>query len=307
MSARSKWPVCLVLLLTVSVAKGQNSGVAFLKLGVDAQAVSMGSGFASAADGAFATYWNPAGLALAEKNSVGISQHLWVGDVRTYAGAGRFRVSETSGMGVFITATGSGELEARSAPGEASGLFSAQFATFGASYGKAIGPLSVGITGKYIREQIDAFRAGGYALDAGLQLRVAGGDVLVGGAVRHLGKMNELNLEATTLPTTIQGGFTIYPFRMFTYLDGKSLLNTTLTAEVSQNTADDIMQVHVGASTEVLDLLTLRGGYITNDELRALSLGAGIHVETIRFDYAFLPFREGVGTSGHILSLLYSW
>ena len=47
--------------------------------------------------------------------------------------------------------------------------------------------------------------------------------------------------------------------------------------------------------------------FITNDELRDFTFGVGLHVETLFFDYAYLPFEGGFEGPGHVLTLTYVW
>jgi hypothetical protein len=217
-------------------------------------------------------------------------------------------------LGVALTATGIANLEARDQPGDITGLFSAGYGAFSLSYGRQVGKnFRVGVTGKYINEQLDTYSANGYAADAGFQLELGNGDVQLGAAVRNIGQMNELSNEATKLPTTIQGGVTLYPFRVVTKSGNETMLSTRVSAEMSRNIVDEKTQLHFGLASKVLDIITLRGGYITNDELRSYSLGLGLLLKWqddhkgIRFDYAFVPFKNGFGSAGHILTLNYGW
>ncbi len=98
------------------LVSAQDSGLSFLTLGIDAQALAKGDAGVATSSGAFASYWNPAGLAGTE-SEIGVSHHVWIGDIRTYGLNGAFRVGERSGIGVSIVATGAGSLEAREQPG----------------------------------------------------------------------------------------------------------------------------------------------------------------------------------------------
>jgi hypothetical protein len=63
----------------------------------------------------------------------------------------------------------------------------------------------------------------------------------------------------------------------------------------------------VGISGEVMETLTARVGYLSNDALRSYSAGIGLHVSGLVADYAVLPFEAGFGGPAHILSVAYSW
>ncbi|MBM3287640.1 MAG: UPF0164 family protein, partial [Candidatus Eisenbacteria bacterium] len=56
-------------------------GGQFLKLGVGARATAMGSAFVSVANDPSAVYWNPAGVARIQKNSVALNHTAWLADI----------------------------------------------------------------------------------------------------------------------------------------------------------------------------------------------------------------------------------
>ena len=236
-----------------------------------------------------------------------VSHRIWIGDLRTYDAAARFQVGRKGGVGLAVTATDSGDLEARDLPGEPDGTFSAQFFSVGVSYGRQIGPLRAGVTAKYLNERIFDNKASGYALDAGVQLDVAQNLLVLGAAIQNLGEMSELEREATELPSTLRAGAAVFPFRILAAEDGTRLLDVSLAAEVSHLFPDDLTRLHAGAGVTVLDLLIARVGFITKDTLRDLTFGLGLHYDAIAFDYAYLPFDEGFEGPGHVLTLMYTW
>ena len=215
-----------------------------------------------------------------------------------------------------MNALTSGDLEARTSAGPAEGLFSAQYVSVAAAYGRVLGPLRAGVALKYINEQIYANSANGYAFDAGLQAEAMGGALRAGAAVQNLGRMSELNVTSTPLPRRIRAGLAAQPFRILAEDDGTPLLGATITAEVAhlfassdttQTSGGGETQIHVGAAAEVLELVTVRAGLITNNEARRFTLGGGLGYEAFLFDYAFVPFRGGFGGPAHVLSLMYIW
>ncbi|MDX1546764.1 MAG: PorV/PorQ family protein [Rhodothermales bacterium] len=297
----------LLLLVLVLPARAQETGLNLLRVGVDAAAGAMGDARVASADDAFAAYWNPAGLAAGTRNMAAVSHRIWVADVRSYAVAGRFRAGEKGGIGLSVLATDLGDFEARTQPGDPDGFFSVSSLAVGASYGRRLGPLRAGLTGRYLSERIFDARADGYALDAGLQIGLLGEKLLLGAALQNLGSMSALAVEATELPTTVRAGAALSPLRLLTEDGGEVLLDVRVAAEVSYLTPTEEARVHGGAEATLLDLVTLRGGFITNDALRAATFGAGLAVGGVVFDYAFLPFESGFEGPGHLLTLHYAW
>ena len=297
----------ILLFSLTSRADGQEAGLAFLRIGTNAAASAMGDAQVSNSRDAFSTYWNPAGLAGATSNSAALSHHIWVANTRTYSLAGRFRAGANGGVGIFVTALDSGDLEARDRPGDPSGIFDAQFVSTGASYGHAVGPLRLGVTAKFLSERIFSNSATGYAFDFGVQLDLVDDGIRLGAALQNVGEMGTLNAVATELPRTIRAGLSVYPFRVLAMADGSVLLNAFLTGEVSHVVPTETTRLHIGAAAEVVELVTVRAGFIQNDELRGITVGGGLGSNGFLFDYAIIPFDSGFGGPGHVLSLLYTW
>ncbi len=300
--------LCILLLVFFCVrgSGAQDTGLTFLRIGVNASASAMGDAQVAATNDAFSTYWNPAGLATASRD-LGISHRLWIGDVRAYDVAARLQAGRRGAWGLAVTATDSGDLEAREIAGDPSGTFSAQFMSIGASYARVLGLLRAGVTVKYLRERIYDAGASGYAVDVGVQLDLPRRLVTLGAALRNAGQMSELQGAATTLPRTIAAGAALHPFRIVANWDGASLLDLEVTAEVSHLTPGSITRIHSGVGVTVLDLATVRAGHISNDELRTFTFGLGLYWERLVFDYAYVPFATGFEGPGHVLSLAYAW
>ena len=298
--------VTVLLLLPVAGASAQDTGLNFLRIGANAMASAMGDAQVAASRDAFSTYWNPAGLA-ASGNAVGASHRLWVGDVKAYDIAVRLPSRTGGAWGLALTATDSGDLEAREVPGEPAGLFSAQFISIGVSYARSYRALRGGITTKFLRESIYNASASGYAFDVGLQLDAFRELVTLGAALRNAGRMNELEAERTQLPRVFQAGAAVFPFQVIAGADGTRLLQLMLTAEVSHLFANEVTRLHGGLSATVMEMVDLRGGYVTRDELRDFTFGLGLNFDTMLVDYAYIPFEEGFEGPGHVLSILYTW
>ena len=298
--------VAALLTLAPLSAYAQDSGLSFLTLGVDAQSLAKGDAGVATSTGAFASYWNPAGLAGTD-SEIGVSHHVWIGDIRTYGLNGAFRMGERSGIGVSVVATGAGNLEARQQPGESDGLFDAQFVSAGASFGHQFGPLRAGVAVKFLSERIFTNSANGYGFDVGVQTELMNETIHVGAVMANMGSMEELNVEATELPRLLRVGAEVFPFRAITALDGEVFLSTSLLAEVSHNYVTERTKWHFGLSAEVLETVTARVGYLTDDFLRDVSAGIGIEVAEIWFDYAMLPFEDGFGGPAHIVTVRYGF
>ncbi|MBO6575750.1 MAG: PorV/PorQ family protein [Rhodothermales bacterium] len=295
----------LVLLLAALPARGQSSGLAFLEIGPDAAGMALGDAGVALATGPFVVERNPAGLAAESGSALGLTHHQWIADVSTYGVAGRFDAGGLGSMGLFVRATGTTDLESRQRPGPRDGTFDVQFVSAGAALARNLGPVRLGITGRYLSERIFSASATGYAADFGVQLPLVRESVTLGAALLNVGSMEELVDRPTELPTTVRVGAAVAPFRVLSFEDGATLIDAVLTVEFSQNTVTEQSRLHVGAATTVLETVQVRLGYVSNDALRDFSAGLGFEAGGIRLDYALLPFEAGFGGPGHVFSLVY--
>lgn len=307
-----KLTVLFLWIVLVLPAQAQETrvttGLSYLRIGTNASASAMGDAQVASSRDAFSTYWNPAGLAAATTNSVAASHRIWILDTRMYDLAARFQAGEKGGIGLFVTAADNGDFEEREQPtAEPEGFFGAQFLSVGASYGRSFGPVRAGVSAKFLSERIFESSSNGYAFDAGVQAGLLGEKIRLGAAVQNIGKMSELANEATPLPRTVRGGLSLSPLSILAEEDASSVLDLSVAAEVSHLLEEERTQLHLGVSAEVVEMVRVRAGYITNDSLRDLTFGGGLHVSTFVFDYAFLPFEDGFGGPGHVLTLLYNW
>lgn len=298
---------CLFLLLFIPLtATAQQSGLAFLRIGPNAEASAMGDAQVASSQDAFSVYWNPAGLAAPNTNSVAATHRIWVGTLRAYDGFARFQAGKNGGIGLSVTATNSGDLEAREGPGAPDGTFRAGFFSMAAAYGYQLGPLRAGVTAKYITERIFDEKSRGFAVDLGLQATLLQNSLQLGAVVQNIGEMSELAQEATTMPRMVRVGAAVFPLRIVTD-DDDALFDLSLIGEVSHLFPDEVTRYHLGASAQLFDILFIRAGLMTNDALRKYSFGLGLHYNAFAFDYALLPFESGFGDPGHLISLIYFW
>lgn len=291
--------------MTVLKVQAQTqSGAAFLRFGPDATSAALGGAVVSVADGASAMYWNPAGLARPIGQEALVAQQNWTGGTVTYSGAARFNAGSKAGLGALVTATTSGEMDYREGPGDPLGVFSAQFGSINVGYGRAFSKhLRFGAAAKLVNERLDSYSSRGVAADAGLQGEWKDGQVRFGLAARHFGAMNNSD---SVLPRTVQGGITVFPFQILSAGDQQILLTTRVSVEATRLVPDEETQISVGVASKIFDMVTVRGGYLSNDAIRKWSFGAGMQVASLTLDVAYLPFSAGYN-DGYLLTLRYWW
>jgi len=291
-----------VLALTLSAlcardagAAAGETGFAFLKLGVGARPMGMGSAYVALADDPTAIYWNPAGLASVTGTQVTAMHNEWIQDFRQeFAAVGTKLGPGTIGFSFagFYTS----ELEERSDTGVLTGHFGFNDVAMTGAYGLNVARgLDVGLATRYLREMIDVEDATTLTFDLGGKYRVAETGLSLGAAVQNLGGDPTLVVEKIPLPTIVRAGAAFA--RGMGSLHGKG----TLTAEVRKARSEDA-RFHVGGEFEYKERVALRiGGKFGYDE-EDLSFGLGLTQNRLRFDYALVPLSSDLGTT-HFFSL----
>jgi hypothetical protein len=108
--------------------------------------------------------------------------------------------------------------------------------------------------------------------------------------------MSDMLSESPKLPTTLRGGVA-YEHSLSKY--GSALATVEGTA-VHSNTP----RFAGGVEYRAPGFVALRAGYVTGLTAQNVSLGIGLFYKQIRFDYAFIPYRENLG-EGHRLALTF--
>ncbi len=261
------------------------SGGQFLTVGVGARPLAMGSAFAAVPDAINAVNWNPAALGGLERENVTASYNsLFQDENQGFIGYGRPIEAGKSAWSAGVNYLMVSNIEKRAGDTEsADSTFSNQNYAISGTYARAmpIDGLFVGGTAKYIRESLDTFKANAAALDAGALYKTRVEGLSFGAVVRNLGT----KLGPDTLPLFLKGGAA--------YSLGKSVL---LAADADWYPRDQRAYGDFGVEARAAKALVLRAGYQMGhgqDQLgglTGLSLGTGVSVDHLRFDYAFLPF-----------------
>lgn len=285
----------LTLQAPLAHAAAGEAGFAFLKLGIGARPMGMGSAYVALADDPTALYWNPAGLAAVEGAQVTVMHNEWIQDFRQeFAGVTRAFSKGTAGFGVsgFYTS----EFEKRDDVGNLIGHFGFNdFAVTGAFAHRFPHQARAGVAVKFIREMIDQETASAVAFDLGAQMGLGGSGVTLGAAVQNLGGDAKFISESFPLPRTLRAG------AAFSHAIPSMTGKGTLSAEVRKARGDD-SHVHVGGEFEYKERVALRAGAKFGYDDEKMSFGLGLIQHRFHFDYALVPLSSNLGTT-HFVSI----
>ena len=291
--------ILLVLYTTLCMAQtGAQTGMAFMKIGVDARAAAMGEAYTSLATDASATYWNPAGLAIAGSNSAVLMHNSWIQGVsHDFAAVQLFQGKHNIAVSLNMMFVSGIELRGERASEIPDGETSAHNVNLGLSYATGLGGgWKIGGQIKYLYEKYYLESAAGFAFDVGVMKQQILPDLSFGAVVQNIGSMGELKNEATTLPLSLRSGVSYYlPWDLFE--------NRPIVAADVFYVNNDVTRVGLGFETGILGNFDFRAGYILGSESLGLTAGLGVRYGVFNIAYAFVPLAYDLGNS-HRFSLL---
>jgi hypothetical protein len=292
------------LLPKLGEQRAGTSAMTFLKMGVGARAVSMGGAFVAMSNDASSLYWNPAGLVQIKKNELIISHNDWLLDVDSEYLGYVHQLTPSVALGAFVGYLHLADMPVTTEfhPYGNGNYFSYYDMMTGLSASiRMTDRFSFGITGKYVREQLDNIIMDGLLFDFGTYywtgyktLRLAASMRNFGHELRPKGTYqrretvgySEASYEAFSPPTI---------FTMGAAMDAFSNNAHTVTVSFQMNhPMDDEENYLMGAEYAFLQKLMLRSGYITNADDISWTFGAGLEFalfgKSMKMDYAYADY-----------------
>ncbi len=299
--------IVLMLILTGNIySQDTGSGLDFLNIGPSPRLLAISEASVAAPAGPSAIYTNPALLALEERSSIDASYTLWVSDVDNQFAAANFRNNNWAFAAGLFNST-SGGFQARDQPGPSAGEFSIGYLSLSAAAAYVFGPVSIGGTIQYLREEVFQFRANGYAVSGGLAAEFLNKRVRAAIAVKNAGSMESLDQLSTPLPSTFSAGISAsliefttpgendLPVLISIYTDWSKPINENTYDELTRENGRD-SYFSIALNADISDLFSLQGGYRFGPTERPYSFGTSLSVDPIRINYAIVPFSTGFGT-----------
>lgn len=283
----------LTLFVTVGVFATDNkagtSGAQFLKIGAGARPTAMGDAFVGVADDVNAVYYNPAGLAFISRPEMTAMHTQWIEGINYDFGAFAYPTD----LGAFAVSAATlkvDEIQKRGTNEALQGTFDSLDAAYGLSFARTLGPLtSLGLTARYIKQDLDTESASAWSGDVGVYHRFGIKPLTLGFAVRHLGQEIKFKSQSDPQPLTLDVGM------------GASLMRERLKCAWNIKKSND-EPVYFGLGSEWNQPLgkdmsvSGRLGYNNSrsdiDGASGISLGGGMAFRQFDFDFAWVPFGD---------------
>ncbi len=295
----------LMILVTASSRFAvSRAGVLFLMIAPGARASGMGEAFVAVADDATASYWNPAGLGFMRGKELAFMHSKWFPqfaddmyyDFLSYT----HYVDGWGGIGGHILYLTYGKIPYTTEFGpEVQYLFESYEIAGCISYGTNVSEeLCVGVNMKGIYSNLGPGqnvekgdgKAMSYAVDVGVLYKGPWPKLKIGGMVQNLGpSIMYIDAEQSSpLPRNLKLGVS--------YKIIESEYNNLLaTVELNSSLVEEEFRGNAGIEYWYSTILALRAGYIYDDygEIKTPTFGAGLQYNRYRFDFGYIPEKEG--------------
>lgn len=285
----------------ISVAGELGSNTAtFLKIGVGARALGMGSAFTSIADNPSAVYWNAAGLRRLASSQAEFSHQSWYQDVTVENLQVAFPGNSVS-FGAGLTYVNLGSIRSYDEFGnQGEDLTMYDLALTMAAAVDVTDNLAVGVSAKYVEQSFDVINGDALAADIGVLASSHG--INFGATVTNLGTSITYFNESEPLPAAVRTGIS---FRQF---EDKALFAIEAYAPFRGTPA-----IHQGLEVNIIQDFYARSGLIyqtgavSGSNAVSFDLGLGIAYGRGRFDYTYIPSDDYGSDAVHNFSLSLSW
>lgn len=295
-------------LLSTMVERGETfgsgdkgtSGAQFLKIAPSARPAGMGEAFAAVDDDINAMYYNPAGLGpLKRVEAAGSHSSLFQDMAYDYAALAVPLLSwkkdqrpknlyGTLGISVANLSVSNIERRGTTETDQPVDKFGSSDFAYALTYGLAVPDtgLSLGVTAKYIDQQIDTAKSTAFGMDVGGLYRVGRAGFALG--VRNAGTRSKFVSSADPIPLTI---FTGVGYKLADDWIGSVELDqprdNSLALALGTEYRHDFGDKLVGA---------LRMGYNTRNKdaggFSGVAFGLGLGYGNFNFDFALVPFGD---------------
>jgi hypothetical protein len=307
-------PIILSLIF-ITAASAQNpnlgtGGAQFLQIPVGARAEAMAGAVVGYIDDASSVFWNPAGIVKVKNVDVFFSYMDWFTLFDHSAAAIVYNIEDVGAFGAHLIMFNTNEMEITTEvePNGTGRFFDAGDMAIGVTYARYLTDrFSVGLSAKYVHQQIWNETATGFAFDIGTQYRLDWQNLIIamsmmnfGGDLRFDGPDLDVNYENEYYPLTritparlqtedfplplhfqVGIGFNIFDAD---FVKMKGAIDAT-------HPNDNSERVLVGTEFAFFDRFYIRGGYKFNFDDQKFAFGAGANVPVsstaIYFDYAY--------------------
>ncbi len=289
------------------------TGFQFLSVVSDARAAAMGEAMTSLQVGSSALFFNPAGMSdMTNTLDITCSTNKWIADIRhtTFSAAYKPANGQYGVIGLSAQIVNYGDFYGTRVNKldpkgyDDTGIFTLTSFAFGLGYAKQLTEhFSVGGQIRWVRQDLgesqiavittDTTQAtvknkmNPFVFDFGTQFRTGIESLVFGMSIRNFSKEVKYAEEGFQAPLVFTLGISMDVMDLFKNLPFEQSLMVAVDASHYRDHAE---QIKVGLDYKVMNTISVRGGYIANNDESGLSFGVGVSKFGFSFDYAYTPF-----------------
>ncbi|MCG2725310.1 MAG: PorV/PorQ family protein [Elusimicrobia bacterium] len=294
--------ICLCLPNFILAGGAGSSSASFLKFSPSPRASAMGEAYVSIVDGAYASYWNPAGLAGIEVPGFAATYNKSFEDISHQYMAIVYPLKYGSTIGLNFTRLGMDSFQGYDSEGTETEQIESSDLAVGIAYGRTIFKdeierpvFSAGTNFKYISEKLADVSANTFGVDLGAiyyfrpdkywMKKIPAQELRVAATVKNIGPGLKFDKTPYPLPTGFSLGASWH-----SHPDGSNKLILSLDNTISN---DEPYAVSFGAEFTMFQLLSFRAGYKTAQDIGSgIRAGFGFKLSFIDIDYSMASYGE---------------
>lgn len=287
------------------------AGAQFLQIPVGARETAMGGAVIANVRDASAMFWNPAGITHVGSNSLFFAYTSWWATISISSAAYALSIPEIGTIGLFGTVLTMEPMEVTTElePEGNGQTFDARDLMLGVGFARKLTEdFSVGLSVKYVRQDIWNEASSGIAFDVGTQFRLGWKDLTLAMSMTNFG--GDMRYEGEDLRVKVDQSSAIsnnrlspadlatddYPlplhFQVGLSLTVVEIENVSwLVAVDVTHPNDNNERVNLGTEITLVEYVQLRAGYRIAYDIESATFGAGLRVPLgsarVRFDYAY--------------------
>ena len=309
----------LAILISATTGNAQGidkiaqTGMKWLSIPIGARGAALGNAYTAGTPDAAAMFWNPAGLALVEKNHVFFNRTQWIADINLNAAAVSFKLGGIGTIGISFMSVDWGTFKGTQFTGglelfERTGEFSPEDFAVGISFSRQISDkFIVGGSVKILHEDLHGGFEGtrenytyydgqlnAVAFDFGTLFYTGYKDLRFGVSIQNISAEYKYRFESFPLPLSFKFGLAMDLAQSF-FVGEDSEQSVTLLVDAI-HPRDFSERIHIGLEYGFREMFFLRAGYKTNYDEEDLSLGAGLRYGIsdleLGVDYSYISFEN---------------
>jgi len=306
-----------ILILVPQLLNAQDSrpGFPMLENAPTPSGLAINEASVSIPHGSGSIFINPALLVFSNSSTLDFGYSSWMEESNfIFGGANFINGKRVFSIGIYNSKIDG--IEQRNNPGEPNGEFSVSYLSLSGAFAYDFEFLSLGVAAQYLNEENFQYQASGYAFNFGASSQFFDTKLKTGISILNIGKLDNLNSQATKLPELLRAGFSLdiiefappknndLPVLVSISSDLVNPLNKYESSQIGETDNDPYF--NLGLRLNVAEVIELSGGYKTGDTAKPISFGVGVRTEQFNVDYALVPYETGFGTL-HSIGLQYKF